>query len=224
MKSNIESKSKEIQPHLDKSTTHIDPTLVSLQKNEWKYSNKLSLDDFNSEDWALWSEQRSQYFEGQRVSHILRMLECQKDDKAYLYTVNNYYHCMQTATRMLRAGLSEEDVVVGLLHDVGFVTCNETHGEFSAALMKPFISERNYWMLLNHAVFQQYHCYDLPGCDRHARDKFEGHDYFAWTAEFVEKFDQTTINYDEEILPLEAFEPMVRRIFSRTPNLEHKEA
>ena len=29
---------------------------------------------------------------------------------------------------------SEETFVGGLLHDVGFVTCNETHGEFAAAL------------------------------------------------------------------------------------------
>jgi len=213
----------DIQPHLDKNSIPIDPTLVELQKDEWSYSKKRSLDEFNAKDWELWSEQRNQYFEGQRVKHILRMLECQKDDKAYLYTVNNYYHCMQTATRMLRAGLPEEDVVVGLLHDVGFVTCNETHGEFSAALLRPFISERNYWMLVNHAVFQQYHCYDLLGCDRHARDQFTGHPHFAWTAEFVDKFDQTTINYDEEILPLETFEPMVKRIFARTPNFQNKE-
>ena len=223
MKNDIQhNQAKDIQPHLDKSTTPIDPTLVELQKDEWSYSKKRSLDDFNAQDWALWSEQRSQYFEGQRVKHILRMLECQKDDKAYLYTVNNYYHCMQTATRMLNAGLPEEDVVVGLLHDVGFVTCNETHAEFSAALLRPFISERNYWMLVHHAIFQQFHCYDLPGCDRHAREQFNGHPHFAWTAEFVDKFDQTIINYDEEILPLEAFEPMVKRIFSRTPNFEHK--
>ncbi|PCJ40146.1 MAG: phosphohydrolase [SAR86 cluster bacterium] len=213
---------KDVTQHLDIGLAPIDPTLVSLQKDEWQYSKKRSLDDFKAKDWALWSEQRTQYFEGQRVKHILRMLECQKDDKAYLYTVNNYYHCMQTATRMLRAGLSEEDVVVGLLHDVGFVTCNETHGEFSAALMRPFISERNHWMLLHHAAFQQYHCYNLPGCDRHARDQWQDHPYFAWTAEFVEKFDQTTINYDEEILPLEAFEPMVQRMFSRPFNSPEK--
>lgn len=93
MKNDIQhNQAKDIQPHLDKSTTPIDPTLVELQKDEWSYSKKRSLDDFNAQDWALWSEQRSQYFEGQRVKHILRMLECQKDDKAYLYTVNNYYH------------------------------------------------------------------------------------------------------------------------------------
>ncbi len=151
------------------------------------------------------------------VSQIIRMLECQKQDPGYIYTINNYFHCLQTATRMLRANLSDEDIVVGLLHDVGFVTCNETHGEFAAVLLRPYISDRHYWMLTRHAVFQQFHVHELEGCDRHERDKWRGHAYFEWTAEFVDKFDQGTINYDEEILPIEAFEPIVRRVFSTPP-------
>ena len=193
---------------------------VPLAHDDWQYVTKRSLDDYGADDWAIWNTQRDQYFAEQKCRQILRILECQKDDTSYIYTINNYYHCLQTATRMLRADCSEEDVVVGLLHDIGFITCNETHGEFSAALMRPYISERNHWMLVHHAVFQQYHCHDLEGCDRHVRDRWKGHPHFSWTEEFVDKYDQTTINYDEDILPIEAFESMVGRIFSRSPRLD----
>ena len=188
---------------------------VPLADARWRYVDKRRLDDYRAEDWDVLVRQRKEYYDAQLVDQVLRLLTQQKDDPGYVYTVNNYYHCLQTATRMLRDDLPEEDVVVGLFHDVGFITCNQTHGEFAAALLRPFISEKNHWMLVRHAVFQQYHCYELDGCDRHQRDKWKGHPYFDWTVEFVAKYDQRTINYDEEILPLETFEPMVRRFFSK---------
>jgi predicted HD phosphohydrolase len=188
---------------------------VPLAHADWQYVHKRSLDEYGAADWEIWRQQRTLYYGEQMVGQIIRMLTCQQHDPGYIYTVNNYYHCLQTATRMLRCNLSEEDVVVGLLHDVGFVTCNETHGEFAAALLRPYISERNHWMLTRHAVFQQFHCHELEGCDRDERERWRGHPHFAWTAEFVDKFDQGTINYDEEILPIEAFESIVRRVLSR---------
>lgn len=203
--------------------TPIELPPVPLADESWQYVTKRSLDEYDAADWAIWSSQRDQYFKEHKVDQILRMLECQKDDESYIYTINNYYHCLQTATRMYRAGCSEEDVVVGLLHDVGFITCNETHGQFAAALMRPYVSERNFWMLVHHAVFQQFHCHDLEGCDRHARDRWKDNPYFAWTAEFVEKYDQNTISHDEEILPIEVFEPMVNRVFSREPRQHYDE-
>ncbi len=186
-----------------------------LAHDDWQYVDKRCLDDYRAEDWKILNRQRKQYHDEQMVDQILRILTCQKDDPGYVYTVNNYYHCLQTATRMFRDERPEEDVVVGLFHDIGFITCNETHGEFAAALLRPYISEKNHWMLIRHAIFQQYHCYELDGCDRHERDQWKDHPYFAWTAEFVDKYDQGTINHDEEILPIEAFEPMVRRLFGK---------
>jgi predicted HD phosphohydrolase len=192
---------------------------VPLAHKDWKYVEKRTLEEYRAEDWEILEPQRAQYFQEQQAEQVLRMLTCQANDKAYVYPVNNYYHSLLTATRMLKDDLSEEDVVVGLLHDVGFITCNATHGEFAAALMRPYISARNHWMLVHHGVFQQVHCHELPGCDRNARDKWRGHPHFDWTAEFVEKYDQSTISNDEDIIPVEEFEPMVRRFFSKDPVL-----
>ena len=132
------------------STIRLEP--VPLADSDWQYVTKRSLEEYRAEDWAVSVQQRKSYLKQQQVNQVLRLLECQQDDPGYVYTVNNYYHCLQTATRMLKAGLAEEDVVVGLLHDVGFNTCNESHGEFAAVLLRPYISERNYWMLVRHAA------------------------------------------------------------------------
>ena len=191
---------------------------VPLAHAEWTYVRKPSLEQYTAQDWSVWSAQRPHFDREQKVKQILRMLSCQQDDPGFIYTINNYYHCLQTATRMLRAGLSEEDVVVGLLHDVGFTTCNETHGEFAAALLRPYISARNLWMLERHMVFQQFHCHNLPGCARRERDRWRDHPYFGWAAEFVARYDQNSISYEEEILPLAAFERLVRNVFDRPPN------
>jgi predicted HD phosphohydrolase len=196
------------------SPSHSLTAPVPLADPTWRYVRKRSLGEYRAADWDIWRAQRTQYFDEHLARQILRMLTCQQEDLSYIYTVNNYYHCLQTATRMLRAGLSDEDVVVGLLHDVGFITCNETHGEFAATLLRPYISERNRWMLTHHATFQQYHYREIEGCDPNEREQWRGHEHFDWTAEFVETFDQNTINFDEEILPIEVFEPIVHRFFA----------
>lgn len=120
---------------------------------------------------------------------------------------------------MLRAGHDEEDVVVALPHEVGFVVCNESHGAFAAALFRPYAGERNLWLLEHHAIFQSYHVQEYPACDPHERERWRGHPHFGPTAEFVDRYDQRAIDPRREILPLEAFDPLVRRFFARTPRL-----
>ena len=175
---------------------------------------KRSLEEFRSEDWRTLAAQKQQYLAERQADEVLRMLKVQAGDPSFGYTTNVYEHSLQTATRMFRAGLSEEDIVVGLLHDVGYMTCPDAHGDFAAMLLRPYVKEKNYWMIKHHEVFQQYHFHDLQDVDRHAREQWRGHPYFEWTEEFIAEYDQCTINYDEEILPIETFEPMVRRLFT----------
>jgi len=189
-----------------------------LAHSDWQYIYKRSLDDYDNDDWSVLLDQRRQYFNEQKIDQIIRLLTSQKYDPGFGYTVNNYYHSLQAATRMYQDNLSDEDIVVGLFHDVGFTVCNETHGEFAAALLRPYISDRNHWMLIRHAIFQQYHCRNLTDGIRNERDKWKDHPFYEWTIEFVDKYDQSTINHDEEILPFEFFEPIVRQVFSREPN------
>jgi len=131
--------------------------------------------------------------------------------------VNNYRHSLQSATMALRDGLDEEDVVVCLLHDIGFITCPSTHGEFAAELLGSYVSDRNYWMLQRHGTFQNIHSPNLPGVDMNERERWRGHPHFDWTATFVDKYDQAACDPSYDCAPLAFFEPMVQRLFARKP-------
>ena len=188
---------------------------ATLLRTDWQYIDKNSLELFEPSDWTLLNRQRSVYLARQQAEQVLRMLSASKMDSSFGYQVNNYQHCLQSATMAHQDGLDEEDVVVALLHDIGFITAPDTHGDFAAALLGPYISGRNHWMLRHHALFQNIHCPGLPGIDLNAREKWRGHPYFEWTARFVADYDQAAIDPDFENLPLEFFEPMVQRIFAR---------
>ncbi len=186
----------------------------ALAEPAWSYIEKISLEDFSDADWRQLELQRKAYLAQQQATQVLRLLGASEHDPSFGYMVNNYRHCLQSATMVLRDGLSEEDVVVALLHDVGFVTCPLLHGDFAACLMGAYVSERNVWMLRHHATFQNLHAPAYPGVDPHERERWRGHPHFDWTAEFVARYDQAACDPQYPCEPLELFVPMVRRIFA----------
>ena len=194
-----------------------------LAHADWSYVDKPSLEEFRAADWVVLNRQRGPFFAEQQATQAMRLLTVSRDDPTFGYAINNYRHCLQSATMVARDGHDEETIVVALFHDVGFVVSPSTHGDFAADLLAPYISERNQWMLRHHAVFQQAHCHELPGIDPHARERWRGHPHFEWTAHFVEHYDQNAIQPDYDSLPIEHFEPMVRRLFARAPRLRVSE-
>lgn len=192
-------------------------TYTPLADPLWQYVEKVSLEEFSRADWAQLNAQRAAYGGLQQASQALRLLSASEHDPSFGYMVNNYRHSLQSATMVLRDGRSEEDVVVALLHDVGFITCPLMHGDFAAALMGAYVSECNHWMLRHHGVFQNLHSPNMPGVDPHERERWRGNAHFDWTAEFVDRYDQAASDPAYPCEPLETFVPMVHRIFSRPP-------
>ncbi|MEO8543827.1 MAG: phosphohydrolase [Betaproteobacteria bacterium] len=190
---------------------------AALARPDWRHVEKIALEDFLPEDWQLIERQRKLYLAEHQGDQALRLLTASEHDPSFGYMVNNYRHCLQSATMVLRDGLDEEDVVVALLHDVGFIACPLMHGDFAAELMGAYISDRNYWMLQHHATFQNLHSPHMPGVKQHERDLWKGHPHYDWTAEFVAKYDQAAADPDYPCEPIETFVPMVRRIFARKP-------
>ena len=189
-----------------------------LEQEDWLYVDKAALEEFRAADWALLNRQREPYYARHQADQALAMLRAGEALPSFGYAVNNFRHCLQAATLALKDGRDEETVVVALLHDIGFVACPETHGDFAAALLAPYISEANHWMLQRHAIFQQVHIHEHPGItDPNERERWRGHPHFDWTAEFVAKYDQDAMRADFETAPLAHFEPMVRRLFARPP-------
>ena len=53
------------------------------------------------------------------------------------------------------------------------------------------------------------------GLDRDMREQFRGHPDFEYTAQFCHLYDQNSFDPAYESMPLEAFEPMLRRVLAR---------
>jgi len=129
------------------------------------------------------------------------------------FPVDRLEHSLQTATRAHRDGRDDEYVVCALLHDIGDTLGAYNHPDIAAAILKPFVNEQNHWMVANHGVFQGYYYFHFLGLDRDMREQFRGHEYFEYTAEFCEKYDQNAFDQNYDSMPLEAFEPMVMKLF-----------
>jgi predicted HD phosphohydrolase len=130
------------------------------------------------------------------------------------YAVDRFTHSLQTATRAHRDGRDEEYVVCALLHDIGDLLGPYNHADIAASMLKPFITEQNHWMLEHHGIFQGYYFFHYLGLDRNMRDQFRDHPWYGYTLEFCDKYDQNSFDPDYDTLPLETFEPMVRRVLA----------
>ena len=128
------------------------------------------------------------------------------------YPVNRLEHSLQCATRALADGRDEEYVVCCLLHDVGESLGPFNHGEVMAAVLKPFVSTANYWMLAHHPVFQMYFIGQHLGADPNERDQFVTSPFYDQTVEFCARYDEVSFDADYRSEPLATFEPMVRRV------------
>ena len=133
------------------------------------------------------------------------------------YKVDRLEHSLQSATRAYRDDADEEMVVAALLHDIGDLLSPHNHSELAAAVLRPYVSERTYWIVREHGLFQSYYYAHHFGGDRNARDRFIDHPWYQDTVDFCERWDQSSFDPQYESLPLEFFEPMVRRIFAREP-------
>jgi predicted HD phosphohydrolase len=170
----------------------------------------------SKDDWDIIAEHSRHFNKGlaRRVISHLKLL----DGDFGGFPVDRLSHSLQTATRAHRDGRDEEYVVCALLHDIGDTLGSYNHPDVAAAILKPFVSEKNHWMVANHGVFQGYYFFHHLGLDRNMRDQFGDHPYYEYTAQFCHLYDQSAFDPAYESEPLEFFEPMVERVFSRPKN------
>ncbi len=140
------------------------------------------------------------------------------------FPVDRLTHCLQTATLAHKDGRDEEYVVCALLHDIGDTLGPYNHADVAAVLLQPFISEQNHWMIKHHAIFQGYYFFHHLGLDRDMHKQFEDHPHYAYTREFIEKYDAPAFDPDAETYSLEFFEPMVRRVMAAPKQSLYKAA
>ena len=131
------------------------------------------------------------------------------------YAVDRLTHSLQTATRAHRDGRDEAYVVMSLIHDIGDTLGAHNHPDIAAAIIRPFVSEELHWITQHHGTFQGYNFFHFVGLDRNMRDRHRGHEHYAATAEFIEKYDAPAFDPGYDTAPLGVFAPMVMRLFER---------
>ena len=180
------------------------------------------MDQSTQEDWALIVPEAMKMARGlpDRVLAHLQLL----DGDYGGFPVDRLTHSLQTATLAMKDGREEEYVVCALLHDIGDTLGSFNHPDIAAAILKPFISEANHWMIQNHGIFQGYNFFHHIGLNRDMRDMFAASPHYARTAEFVELYDNPAFDPTTETFPLSTFEPMVRRLMAAPKNSVYKAA
>jgi len=192
---------------------------VKDHENRAKFA---AMTEGTKDDWGIIVEHAMEFNIGlaDRVLKHLRIL----DGDFGGFPIDRLQHSLQTATRAHRDGRDEEYVVCALLHDIGDTLGSYNHPDIAAAILKPFVSEKNHWMVTHHGVFQGYYFFDYIGLDKNLRDNFKDHPHFEYTAQFCHLYDQKAFDPDYKSEPLEFFEPMVRRLFSVPKNSLYKDA
>jgi|TARA_B110000483_G_scaffold242382_1_gene328056 predicted HD phosphohydrolase len=170
-------------------------------------------DDCTKEDIDAVIESYNAFAKGlpSRVLDHLRLL----DGDFGGFNVDRLQHCLQTATRAHHDGKDEEYVVCALLHDIGDTLGTYNHGAVAAAILKPFVSNANHWMLEQHPIFQGYYYFEHIGENKNARDKLKDSPHYDHALEFIEKYDMPSFDHNYQAMTLAEFEPMVNRVLSK---------
>jgi predicted HD phosphohydrolase len=138
------------------------------------------------------------------------------------YQISRLEHSLQGATRAYLAGEDSEMVIAILFHDIGDELAPYSHSEMAAAILRPFISEKIYWIIKHHGVFQMYYYAHHSGGDRNARELFIDSPWYQDAIKFCHEYDQNCFDPDYESKPLEFFVPMINEFFSR-PKIDDPE-
>src|SRR5262245_59902243 len=117
-----------------------------------------------ADHWEEISRHAGEYGK-QLADRVLQHLRLLADDMGG-YAVTRLEHSVQTASRAQRAGRDDEYVVCALLHDIGDTLGCCNHSDVAAAILKPFVSEQNLWMVDKHAIFQGYYFFQHLGLDQ----------------------------------------------------------
>ena len=182
--------------------------------------NKMS--ESTADDWSLIMQEQIAFVSG-LPDRILTHLSLLNDDYGG-FPVDRLQHSLQTAELAAEAGEDDEYVVCALLHDIGDTLGSTNHPDVAAAILQPFVSEENHWMIKNHGVFQGYNFFHFLGMDRNMRDKFEDNPNYTRTKRFVDKYDDLAFDASKPKLKLELFEDQVRRVFKEPKNSIYKSA
>ena len=180
------------------------------------------MSDSTAQDWeVIMQEQKA--FVAKLPDRIIAHLGLLRGDYGG-FPVDRLEHSLQTANLAAEAGEDEEYIVCALLHDIGDTLGSTNHPDVAAAILQPFVSEENHWMVKHHGIFQGYNFFHYVGLDRNLRENYRDNPNFERTAKFIDKYDDPAFDAKASKLSMSLFEPMVRNVFSKPKNSLYKNA
>jgi predicted HD phosphohydrolase len=175
------------------------------------------MDESTQEQWLRIGAETMQN-QGRVADRVLGLLRSLADITDGFAT-DQLTHCLQTATRAERAGADPEVVVASLCHDIGKAISVPNHPAIAAEILRAYVRDEVYRMILHHQDFQGRHYYAHFQMNPNARDQYQGAEWYGLAERFADEWDQTSFDPDYDTLPLEHFEPMVRELFSKPQRL-----
>jgi predicted HD phosphohydrolase len=149
--------------------------------------------------------------EGRRAEQVLALLQS-LDGVCDGGEISELAHALQVASRAERSGADEEVVLAALLHDIGKVFGDAGHDEVSAAVLAPHVRDDVAAVVRHHVAFTARHWRDIAPGETDPRDSFRSAPWFGLACQFVDEWDMQSFDPEYEALPLDHFEPLVRRL------------
>ena len=115
-----------------------------------KKVNFTEMKNGTKEDYQL-LDKYEKSFERQTAERIIKYLASQTTSLEG-YQITRLEHSLQAATRAYKNSESEEMVVATLLHDIGDDLAPMNHSQYAASILRPYVSERTYWIIQHHDV------------------------------------------------------------------------
>ncbi|MEM7071804.1 MAG: peptidase, partial [Pseudomonadota bacterium] len=172
-----------------------------------------SMRDGTKNDYRLLDQYEKDYIKltGERILNYMEMM----DQTLEGYRITRLEHALQSATRALRDQASKEMVVATLLHDIGDALAPANHSDFAAAILRHYVTEKTWWIIKHHGLFQQYYYGHHVGKDRNARDQYKTHPWYRDCVYFCEHWDQNSFDPDYPSLKLSDFSEMLLSVFKK---------
>ncbi len=187
------------------TATHVPAAVADADPDSFR-----RMDESTAEQWAVIGATTGAN-QGRVADRMIMLLESLAEISDGFIT-DQLTHSLQTATMAERADADEEMIFGALMHDIGKAVSVPNHGPISAEMIKPYVRDDVYRSIMHHQDFQGRHYYQHFGAPRNLRDRFSDESWFALCEEFTDDWDQQAFDPDYGTLPLEHFEPLVRKL------------
>ena len=194
--------------------------MTTTEQEQQQRATFTRMDVSTAEEWGIIGRE-SMANQGRVADRVLMLLESLAEITDGFVT-DQLTHCLQTATRAERDGADDQVVVASLCHDIGKAISVPNHPRIGAEILKPYVRDEVYKMILVHQDFQGRHYYAHFGGNPDAREQHREsltEEEFTLAAHFADDWDQLAFDPAYDTLPLSHFEAKVRDVFSHPTTL-----